>query len=158
MERNQYLSIRLREVFLNGTWIANTNYQDQLKQTSWEEANFKIGNLNTIGNLTFHINYYLEGLLSAFKTGQLTIRDQFSYIDTPVTSAEDWDQRITQFMNNAEDFATAVAQFNDAVFDEDFIDTKYGSFLRNIEGVIEHSYYHLGQIVLLKKLIASTTK
>lgn len=158
MERNQYLSNRLREVFLNGTWIANTNYQDQLKQTNWEEANFKIGNLNTIGNLTFHINYYLEGLLSAFKTGQLTIRDQFSYDDTLITSAEDWNQRITKFLNNAVDFAAAVEQFNDTVFDEDFIDAKYGTYLRNIEGVIEHSYYHLGQIVLLKKLIASTTK
>jgi hypothetical protein len=37
--------------------------------------------------------------------------------------------------------------------DEVFVDKKYGTYLRNIEAVIEHSYYHLGQIVLIKKMI-----
>ncbi|GAA4794839.1 hypothetical protein GCM10023231_24020 [Olivibacter ginsenosidimutans] len=41
----------------------------------------------------------------------------------------------------------------DSKFDEIFIDEQYGTYLRNIEGVIEHGYYHLGQIVLIKKLI-----
>ncbi|MGJ8593340.1 MAG: hypothetical protein ACSHXF_12375 [Aquaticitalea sp.] len=34
-----------------------------------------------------------------------------------------------------------------------FVDAKYGTYLRNIDGMIEHSYYHLGQIVLIKKLL-----
>jgi hypothetical protein len=41
----------------------------------------------------------------------------------------------------------------DYIFDKPFIDEKYGTFLRNIEGVIEHSYYHLGQISLIRKMI-----
>ena len=36
---------------------------------------------------------------------------------------------------------------------ENFVDEKYGSYLRNIDGMIEHCYYHLGQIVLIKKII-----
>lgn len=40
-----------------------------------------------------------------------------------------------------------------AKLDEPFVDEKYGSYLRNIEGVIEHSYYHLGQVVLVKKMV-----
>lgn len=36
---------------------------------------------------------------------------------------------------------------------EDFVDKKYGTYLRNIDGMIEHSYYHLGQIVWIKKVI-----
>ena len=42
---------------------------------------------------------------------------------------------------------------NDSIFDHPFIDGKYGSYLRNIEGIIEHSYYHLGQISLIRKMI-----
>lgn len=34
-----------------------------------------------------------------------------------------------------------------------FVNEKYGTYLRNIDGLIEHSYYHLGQITLIKKLI-----
>jgi hypothetical protein len=41
----------------------------------------------------------------------------------------------------------------DALLDQPFVDEKYGSYLRNIEGVIEHSYYHLGQISLIRKMI-----
>ena len=34
-----------------------------------------------------------------------------------------------------------------------FIEAKYGDNYRNFISMIEHGYYHLGQIVLLKKLI-----
>jgi hypothetical protein len=34
-----------------------------------------------------------------------------------------------------------------------FADEKYGNFYRNLEGMLEHCYYHLGQVVMLKKLI-----
>ena len=37
--------------------------------------------------------------------------------------------------------------------DENFVDEKYGNYTRNIDGMIEHSYYHLGQISLIKKII-----
>ena len=37
--------------------------------------------------------------------------------------------------------------------EEIFVDEKYGTYRRNIEGIIEHSYYHLGQISLIKKMI-----
>jgi len=37
--------------------------------------------------------------------------------------------------------------------DSVFIDEMYGSYRRNIEATIEHSYYHLGQVSLIKKMI-----
>jgi hypothetical protein len=33
---------------------------------------------------------------------------------------------------------------NDSVLDQPFVDEIFGSYWRNIEAVIEHSYYHLG--------------
>lgn len=60
---------------------------------------------------------------------------------------------VTDFLSNSEKFADRVEQMEDNIFDQPFIDEKYGTFLRNIEGVIEHSYYHLGQISLIRKMI-----
>jgi len=57
------------------------------------------------------------------------------------------------FLKNSEKFADKVEQMDDSIFDQAFIDEKYGTILRNIEGVIEHSYYHLGQITLIRKMI-----
>jgi hypothetical protein len=41
----------------------------------------------------------------------------------------------------------------DTLFDQPFVDEKYGSYQRNIEGVIEHSYYHLGQVSIIRTMI-----
>jgi hypothetical protein len=73
-------------------------------------------------------------------------------------SDEDWEHLVTNFLNNAEAFVECVEQMDDEIFDRPFVDEKYGTNLRNIEGVIEHSYYHLGQISLLKKLILRKDK
>lgn len=153
MERQLFIASRLREVLLNGHWIANTNYQEQLADISWEQAILKINNLNTIATLTYHINYYLKGLLAAFETGKLEINDKYSFDLPEITGKNDWDKLRSDFLTNAALFADKVEQFDAEIFDQPFFNEKYGSYLRNIEGVIEHSYYHLGQIVLIKKII-----
>lgn len=153
MSRSQTIAARLREVLLNGRWIASTNYKEQLSSVNWQQSTIKIAGLNTIAALTFHINYYLDGLLRAFDTGVLDISDRYSFDAPAINSEADWNQLVQALLSNAEKFAVAVEQMEDSLFDQPFIDEKYGTFLRNIEGVIEHSYYHLGQVVLIKKMI-----
>ena len=153
MTRNLILANRLREVYLNGHWIANTNYKEQLLGINWQQSIQKIGNLNTIAALTYHINYYVEGLLNAFENNKLEISDKYSFDLPQITSAEDWNRLVAHFLKNAEKFANQVEQMDDSIFGQTFFEENYGSYLRNIEGVIEHSYYHLGQISLIRKMI-----
>ena len=58
------LTNRFREVVLDGKWVANTNFKDQLSDLNLEEATSKIGSLNTIALLTSHIHYYIAGILN----------------------------------------------------------------------------------------------
>ena len=156
MGRSQELASRLQEVLLDGRWVANTNCKAQLENLNWEEATQKVGNLNTIAALTFHINYYLGGLISVLQGGPLEIRDKYSFDLPPITSQADWEKLVNEFLENSETFVQEVAQLPDSVLDKPFVDEKYGTYLRNIEGIIEHTYYHLGQISMLKKMIAVT--
>ena len=153
MTRSLTIASRLREVLLNGRWIANTNYKEQIQSINWQQANQKVDNLNTIAALTFHINYYLAGLISAFENGRLEICDKYSFDLPQIKSDTDWNKLVTDFLSNSEKFADKVEQMENGIFDQPFIDEKYGTILRNIEGAIEHSYYHLGQISLIKKMI-----
>jgi uncharacterized damage-inducible protein DinB len=153
MNRNTALASRLREVLLDGHWIANTNYKEQLQSINWDQAIQKVGNLNTIAALTFHINYYMEGLLNVFNGGKLEISDKYSFDLPGIKTEQDWTQLVSTFLHNAETFASKVEQMEDTLFDQPFVDEKYGSYLRNIEGVIEHSYYHLGQVSIIRKMI-----
>jgi hypothetical protein len=153
MQLNQYLANRTEEVLLNGKWIANTNFKEQIESVSWREATTKIDELNTIALLTFHVDYYLGGLNQVFDGGTLDIKDKFSFDMPAITSDEDWQELKKQFIINAEKFVNHINNMTEEKINSDFIDSRYGTYLRNIDGMLEHTYYHLGQISLIKKMI-----
>lgn len=153
MKSTTVIANRFREVILNGTWVANTNFKRQLDGMDWKIATTKVGELNTIAILAQHIHYYINGVKNVFKGGNLEIRDKYSFDFPPMQAQEDWDNFLTRFWNDSEEFAALIEQMPDEKLDEVFIDEKYGTYRRNIDGMIEHSYYHLGQISLLKKMI-----
>lgn len=152
MTKNEQLANRLREVILNGTWIANTNYKDQLESLDWKIATKKVQSLNTISVLAQHIHYYITGIKNVFVNGQLEIRDQYSFDFPPIVSQKDWKEFQTKFWSDTEKLAVLLENMPEEQLDEKFVNEQYGSYLRNINGMIEHSYYHLGQIVLIKKM------
>lgn len=156
MESTRQIANRFREVILNGTWIANTNFKDQLSGTDWELATTKVGSLNTIAALTFHIHYYIAGLIKVLEGGPLDIKDKYSFDLPPVQSQGGWEKLLNQFWDDAEKFASLTEQMPGQKLNEVFVDEKYGTYRRNIEAMIEHSYYHLGQIVLIKKILSGT--
>jgi len=155
MKSTTAIAKRFREVILDGTWIANTNFKHQLSDLDWQLATTKIKNLNTIAVLAQHIHYYINGVKNVLKGGSLDIKDQFSFDFEPIRSQEEWDTFLTHFWNDAEEFASLIDQMPEEKLSAVFVDEKYGTYERNIDGMIEHSYYHLGQIVLLRKMLAT---
>ena len=153
MKRTEQLASRFREVILNGTWIANTNYKDQLESMDWVMAAAKSDSQNTISALAQHIHYYVRGIKNVFNVGSLDIRDKYSFDFAAIKSEKEWKAFLTEFWNDAENLAIMIEQLADEKLDSSFVDEKYGTYQRNIEAMIEHSYYHLGQIVLIKKVL-----
>lgn len=157
MPLSAQLARHFREVQLNGTWVA-TNLKAQLSDVTWQQATTKIGSLNTIAALAFHINYYVAGIAQVLEGGSLDIRDRYSFDMPPIESQEDWENLLSKLWSDAERFAKLVERLSEEKLWSDFADEKYGSYYRNIQAMIEHSYYHLGQIVLLKKLLLGEAK
>lgn len=149
---------RFREALLNGVWIANTNYKDQLTRLTWKQATLKTGTLNTIAELAYHIHYYIAGILHVFEGGELEIRDKYSFDMPPIESQQAWENLLNSIWDSSEKFADHVESMSDEALDKIFVHEKYGNYQRSIEGVIEHSYYHLGQISLLRKMIMELEK
>lgn len=153
MKNTTEIASRFREIILNGTWVANTNYKDQLVGTPWELATTPFQSLNTIAVLAQHIHYYINGINNVFGGGTLDIRDKFSFDFAPITSQAQWERFLDQFWRDAETFASWIETQPDEKLKAVFVDEKYGTYRRNIDAMIEHSYYHLGQIVLIKKIL-----
>ena len=155
MSSSTQITQQFREVYLNGKWVVATNFQEQIADISWEQATTKVSTLNTIAALVFHLNYYVEGVLKVLEGGPLTIRDKFSFDLPPIESQADWERLRNKAIDNAEKFAAALEKLSDEDLAAPFVDEKYGTLERNIHVMIEHGYYHLGQIVLIKKMLLS---
>ncbi|MFP2994528.1 DUF1572 domain-containing protein [Spongiivirga sp. MCCC 1A20706] len=153
MKLSKYLAARLREVFIDGKWVLGTNFREQIIDLDWNHATHKIDNFNTIADLTFHVDYYLAGVVRVLEGGTLDIRDKFSFDSPPMKSKRDWKNLVNKFCLDAEKFITLVENMSDENIKADFVDKKYGTYYRNIDAMIEHTYYHLGQIILIKKHI-----
>jgi len=153
MENTYEIASRFKEIILNGTWVANTNYKDQLAGLNWEIATTPFKSLNTIAVLAQHIHYYINGLNHVFGGGTLDIKDKYSFDFPPVKSQQQWEAFLTIFWNDAETFASWIEKMPEEKLKQAFVEEKYGTYQRNIDAMIEHSYYHLGQIVLIKKIL-----
>ncbi|MBK6524444.1 MAG: DUF1572 domain-containing protein [Crocinitomicaceae bacterium] len=153
MNSSEQLANRFREVILNGTWIANTNWQMQLTDVTIQQAITKIDSFNTIAALTFHIDYYIAGMLQVFDGGTLDIKDKYSFDISPLSSESDWQNLKQKLFSDSEKFASHVEKMSPEKLATHFVDEKYGSYARNIDAMIEHAYYHLGQIAFLKKMV-----
>lgn len=152
MTNSLQIANRFREVILTGTWIANTKFKDQLVDSDWQIAISKVDSLNTISDLAQHIHYYISGILNVFNNGTLDIKDQFSFNFPAIESQEQWNLFLDRFWDDTEKFALKLESMSDEKLNSVFVDEKYDPFKRNIEAMIEHSYY-LGQIVLIKKML-----
>jgi hypothetical protein len=155
MPLSKQLAKRLQEVLLDGTWIANTNVKAQISAINKDQATHNIMNLNTVAALTFHLNYYLKGILDAVASGELSIRDKFSFDLPPIESEQDWQNLVSDFIHNSEKMVDFVSNLDDSALNLDFFNEKYGTYQRNIEGLIEHAYYHLGQVALINKMLTN---
>lgn len=152
MNISEQIAKHIRDLHFGGN-ATGSCLKEHLADVTWEEANRKIHNLNTIGELTFHINYYVGGVIPALKGGSLDIRDKYSYDHPPILSATDWEKMLEKTWADAEEYASLAEAIPEDQLMGNFLDGKYGNNFRNIVGLIEHSYYHLGQIVLIKKIL-----
>jgi hypothetical protein len=148
----QQIANHFREVFFGGNWTS-VNLKDQLADLTWEEASAKVHNLNTITALVYHIHYYVQAVLKVLRNGALDAHDKYSFDHSSIQSREDWEEFLRSVWAHAEEFASLVEQFPEQKLWTLLAEEKYGHYYRNIHGIIEHTHYHLGQIVLIKKIL-----
>ena len=153
MNNQLKLANRFREVILNGTWIANTNFKNELSKINWKIAIKKSENLNSIAALAQHIHYYIKGIKNVFLGGRLEISDKYSFDFPEIQSEQEWLNFLVEFWKDSEELALLIETMEETKLNAYFVEEKYGSYYRNIDAMIEHSYYHLGQIVLINKIL-----
>lgn len=152
MNLTAQIARHFREVHFGGNWTS-VNLKDSLAGITWQQATTKVYSLNTIAALVYHINYYVSAVLKVLEGGPLDAHDKHSFELPPIQSHEDWEKLLNKTWTDAKNFASLIEQLPESILENDFSEKKYGSYYRNLHGIIEHTHYHLGQIVLIKKII-----
>ena len=129
-----------------------------MADVTWQQATTQVYSLNTIAALVFHINYYVSAVLKVLQGEPLNAHDKYSFDLPKIQSQKDWENLLDKIWKDAENFALLVEQLPESKLWENLSDEKYGNYYRNIHGIIEHIHYHLGQIVLVKKILLQADK
>jgi len=152
MNLSKQIAKNFREVHFGKNWT--WSYMKQhLEDVTWQQATTKVYDFNTIATLTYHIHYYVKSVLKIFKGQDFDAKDKYSFDHPPINCQEDWDKFLDKVWEDAELFARFVEKLPEEKYWEIMEDEKWGNYYRNICGIIEHTHYHLGQIVLIKKII-----
>jgi hypothetical protein len=141
-----------RDVHFGGNWTT-VNLKETLADVSWRQAVTKVDTFNTIAALVYHMNYYVSAVLKVLQGQPLVASDKFSFDLPAIQSEADWESLLHKTWVDAENFASLVEQLPENRYSEIFVDDQYGTYFRNMHGIIEHIHYHLGQIVVIKKLL-----
>ncbi len=152
MQAIKQLTKHFKAVHFGGNW-ASSNVKEHLEGLTWQQATTQIADFNSIATLTFHINYYVSAVAKVLAGGALVAKDAYSFDHPPITCQADWAQMVAKTLADAETFANLLAKLPEERLWEDFTDPKYGNYYANIHGIIEHTHYHLGQLVLIKKMV-----
>lgn len=146
------LAKHLKDVHFGGNWTSS-NLKDNLTDVNWQQATMQVHSFNTIATLVYHVNYYISAVLKVLQGEPLEASDKYSFDLPPIESQRDWDNLLDKTFADAETFTLLIEQLPDHKLWENFTDEKYGTYYRNIQGIIEHTHYHLGQIALIKKIL-----
>ncbi len=141
-----------REVYFGGNWTSS-NLKEHLEGVTWQQATTQLYTLNTIATLVFHMNYFVEAVLKVLQGAPLEAHDKNSFDLPPVKSQDDWEKLLNKTWADAECLAGLIEQLPEERLWQDFSEKKYGNYYNNLHGIIEHNHYHLGQIVLIRKIL-----
>jgi uncharacterized damage-inducible protein DinB len=136
---------------VHGNWT-EIYLDDVIADVTYAEAvNVLPGAGYTIAALLYHIAFYNNIVLQRLQGGHPKI-DGLNGFDVHVNSAEEW---LALKQNSLSAFKQLAAYVEAMPVEQlwQTTGTESHTFYKSLHGIAEHAHYHLGQIVLLKKLI-----
>jgi hypothetical protein len=139
---------------VHGNWT-DINLDDTLADVTYEEAvATPPGIVNSIAMLTNHLMFYNQVVIERIKGIDPAINDANGF-DITINNEEQWQQLKQGTFASFKALAEMVANLTEEKL---FGPTPNGhySFYQTFHGIAEHAHYHLGQIMLVKKIIRAT--
>ena len=143
----------LSDHFDGSPWL-DVNIMDTLKNIPASQAVKKTGHHNSIWQIVNHMIAWRETNLGRLK-GEIIPAPENNFIeDVKDTSEEAWQRTLKKMERSQHNLLSFLASAKDSMLEKIYI-TNGLSYYEHLQGILQHDAYHLGQIVLLKKLLES---
>ena len=149
MTEPQRLFALFKNLYNGHPWI-DVTLVNTLNGISAKQAQRRLGNCNTIWEIVVHLTAWRENVLQRVQ-GQVLKTPSSNYIE-PVADTSDaaWAATLQQLEDSQMRWLAFLAQLDSGQL-EHIYPTNGMTYYEQIQGIIQHDAYHLGQIVLLAK-------
>ncbi|MCD0465537.1 DinB family protein [Flavobacterium sp. ENC] len=152
MSENKRISNLYQSIYNGEPWLEVT-LDDTLKNVSAEQAYRKINpNLNTIWEIVNHLIQWRRNILRRVQGETVTTPDHNYFVPVLDSSEAAWEQSLQSLAKSQELWSAFFEDFNDSDLEKIYPSNNH-TYYEHIHGIIQHDVYHLGQIVILKKLL-----
>lgn len=150
---------RIEKLFEKGydgsPWI-DVNLVDTLKVITAEQALQKLKpSANSIWEITNHIISWRKTVLQRIQGEIIKTPPHNYFITVEKGSAADWKNVLKQLEVSQNDWIKFLKNIKETALDEVFKQNGMSCY-EHIQGILQHDAYHLGQIVMLTKLLPAS--
>jgi len=152
MKITELIAQHITEVFEGNNWT-DVNIKDTIDDIDYREATTVTkASYNTIAALLHHLSFYND-VVSMRLMGINPEIDEINGFNVPAIKNEhDWQLLKDAVFASAANLSDAVRKFPEEKIN-DLTVTEHSTYYKTLHGLAEHAHYHLGQIVLIKKLV-----
>lgn len=155
MKITSLIAQHLIDVHEGNNWT-DVSIADTLKDVTAEEAAvITQASPNTIASLLHHITFWNRLMIKRMQGIDIYVDEKNGYDAPSIKTEADWQQLQVDNNLSAHELAAAIAGFDENLLPESLV-LGGSSAYKNLQGTVEHVHYHLGQMVIIKKLIKAT--
>ena len=152
MKETQHITKLFEDLYDGDPWI-DVTILGVLKNVSPQQAAKKIApGRNSIWQIVNHIVSWRENVLLRVQGNVINTPNNNYFIEIEDISETAWQQCLERLQNSQQQWITFLKHFDESEFDKIYPSNKM-SYYEHVHGIIQHDAYHLGQIVLLTKLV-----
>jgi uncharacterized damage-inducible protein DinB len=107
---------------------------------------------NSIWQIVIHLISWRENVLLRVQANEIITPNNNYFVTVEDTSEAAWQQVLERLNNSQQQWIAFLKNFDEAEFDKIYLPNKM-TYYEHIHGILQHDAYHLGQIVLLSKLM-----
>lgn len=144
---------KLFEDLYNGSPWIDVTIMDTLGNISAEQASKKIApGRNSIWQIVNHITSWRENVLLRVQGNKIVTPNNNYFAEIENISEAEWHKALERLANSQNQWIRFLENFDESQF-ENIYPSNQMSYYEQIHGILQHDAYHLGQIVLLSKLV-----